>query len=53
MIPPCQIEQAHFFDVNDVNNALNKAVMPSPKYTLSNPLYVDPSLYNNVRGFID
>jgi hypothetical protein len=53
LIPPTQIEQAHFFDVSDVKDALNKGEIPSPNDTLSNTLYVNPSLYNNVRGFID
>jgi hypothetical protein len=53
LIPPSQIEQADFFDVNDVKNALNNGLIPRPNDTLSNTLYVDSSRYNNVRGFID
>lgn len=50
-IPPAQIEKAEFLSAADAYDAVQNEVLPvfDPSRTIVNPLFVDPSDYNNVR----
>jgi hypothetical protein len=50
-IPPAQIEKAEFLSASDAFNAVQNEVLPvfDPSRRIMNPLFVNPSDYNNVR----
>jgi hypothetical protein len=50
-IPPAQIEKAEFWSASDAFEAVENEVLPAPdpSRTIVNPLFVNPSDYNNVR----
>jgi hypothetical protein len=50
-IPPAQIEKAEFLSASDAFEAVQNEVLPAfdPSRRIVNPLFVDPSDYNNVR----
>src|SRR5437764_828111 len=48
-IPAAQIEKAEFLSASDAYNAVQNDVLPAfdPSRRIVNPLFVDPSFYNN------
>lgn len=54
IIPPAQIERAEFWSASDALQATSKGMLPAAdsSRTLTNPLFVSPENYNNVRDFL-
>jgi hypothetical protein len=54
LIPPAQVQRAEFWSATDAYDAIQSGIMPAsdPAMTLINPLFSDPSRYNNVRQAI-
>jgi len=52
VIPPAQIEYAEFWRAEDVMEAVDQGILPTPTKTIRNNLFISPDIYNNVRDLL-